>query len=208
MVDVETYPGVRGQLAHLGELLRQRWFLAVILWALLATQVTALLSVRDPVAVLSDALLDTLHLEFTAPVLEWLDLVVASLSSGGLVSSTIVVLLWLLSVASVYWFWADGREVKDLVEVDMAPINVMLRFTLLTTCASLVGQPAALWAVLVVVIGAYGVGAMTTALRHQRIAAFFAASAIMSVSVFAALFCPAVIAGARLYLAVKNQPAH
>lgn len=108
MVDVETYPGVRDQVAHLGQLLRQRWFLAVILWALLATQVTALLSERDPVTVLSDALLDTLHLEFTAPVLEWLDMVLASLSSGGLVSSTIVVLLWLLSVASVYWFWADG----------------------------------------------------------------------------------------------------
>jgi len=141
------------------DILKKEWFLSLLLWLLIVTELSALWVGRRIEDVIRSVLVDDLGWTLIEPVISGVERVVYVALRHDFVKLVAIGALGLLLLATFIAFWSDGRRLPHTVIVEVAPLNVMLRFTVLTTVAMLYGTPGALIVLLTVSALIYAIGA-------------------------------------------------
>lgn len=175
------------------DIFKKRWFIALLLWAIMLVELTMLWTQQSASEVLRQALVVTLRLDVLEPALAGLETVIHVASTTSIINIAALMTVTVLVIASVIAFWRDGKELSSEAVVDLAPTNVMLRFAVFTTWASFSGSIGSLIFILAIAALAYSIAAATQVPRHQRVVMFLSAVLFFVLSFAIALLCPAVL---------------
>lgn len=186
------------------DILKKEWFLNLLLWLLLLTELNAIWTGRSMQTVLRAVVVHDLGWTLFGPVIDGVERtlrVVAGYEVAVLVAGGMLVLLVLAVLVA---FWRDGRRLPHTVIVELAPLNLMLRFTVLTTLAAVLGNVAALVMVLVVACLVYAFGAASGAYSRHRVEGFGLGVMTLALLGFLTLLSPFVLVTLTLWRACSE----
>lgn len=183
------------------DIMKKKWFITILLWAVLLLAVAVLWTGHAPQDVLRDTLIEKLRLSLLDPVVTWLGTAIDAAADTPLIAATTLIVGAFLALASVAAFWRDGRALSRTVEVDIAPNNVMLRFVVLVGYAALGGSLTMMFIALGIAAVAYALGAASS-FPYQRLGAFFGSLMFFALFLVVALFAPVALATIGLWNAL------
>ncbi|WP_157502027.1 hypothetical protein [Leucobacter celer] len=181
--------------------LKQEWLLNLLLWILLIGELSAILTGRSLQVISSEVLVRDLGWNLLEPVINGSAQTLRALLGYEWIWISALLMLVILASGVLVSFGKDGARLPHMTIEELAPLNLMLRFTILVTFSAFTGTVVALLAVLVCAALVYAFGAASGSNAGQRSVGFVFGLATICILGALTLLGPFVLATRTLWQA-------
>lgn len=148
------------------DILKKEWFLNLLLWILLMTELNAIWTGRSIQAVLRAVIVQDLGWTVFGPPIDVVEHTIQVAAGFEPIIFVALVMLGVLVAAVAVAFWRDGNRLPHTEILELAPLTLMLRFVILVTAVTAFGNVVALVGVLMSTVLVYALGAASGASKN------------------------------------------